>query len=68
LNANTINDLVVQSDERKYLWKALRDRASQSQSYGSGIESFDLDPETLAALLGIKELKEGYEQKESNGP
>ncbi len=67
LNANTINDLIVQSDERKFLWKALRDRASQSQSYGSNeLDSVDIDPSVLAALLGIKELEEGYGQTRSN--
>jgi hypothetical protein len=61
LNADTINDLVVHSDERKFLWKALRDRASQAQSYGSNdLDSVDVDPSVLAALLGIKELEEGY--------
>ena len=61
LKADTISDLVVHSDERKYLWKALRDRALQAQTYGSEIDSFDIDPEALAALLGIKEFEKGYE-------
>ena len=66
-SANTINDLIVHLDERKFLWKALRDRASQSQSYGSHeLDSVDIDPSVLAALLGIKELEEGYGQTRSN--
>jgi hypothetical protein len=66
-SANTINDLIVHSDERKFLWKALRDRASQSQSYGSHeLDSVDIDPSVLSALLGIKELEEGYGQTRSN--
>jgi hypothetical protein len=69
LNADTVSDLVVHSEERKFLWKALRDRASQTQSYGSDeLNNVDIDPTVLAALLGIKELEEGYEQEEPNGP
>ena len=68
LKADTINDLVVHSEERKYLWKALRDRASQDQSYGSEeLDSVDIDPTVLAALLGIKELEKGYEAGEPEG-
>jgi len=33
LHAQTINDLVVKSEERKTLWRALRERASQEQAY-----------------------------------
>ncbi len=35
LNARTIQELIVQSGEREVLWQALRERASQSQAYGS---------------------------------
>ncbi|HZD56539.1 MAG TPA: hypothetical protein VE136_07445 [Anaerolineales bacterium] len=56
LSAETINDLVVHSEERQLLWKALRERASQHQTYTpDGLEEVDVDPEVLAALLGIKE-------------
>jgi hypothetical protein len=52
--ATNINDLVVQSDERRTLWRALRERASSGQSYqASESEGLDLDPQTLAMLLGI---------------
>lgn len=54
LGAVTINDLVVRSEERQLLWQALRERASQAQSYEvSGLEDMDLDPQVLSALLGI---------------
>jgi hypothetical protein len=56
LSAETINDLVVHSEERQLLWKALRERASRHQTYGTdGLEEVDVDPAVLAALLGIKE-------------
>ena len=68
LTADTINDLIVHSEERKVLWKALRDRASQSQTYGPDqLESVDIDPAVLAALLGIKELEEVYMVEEPGG-
>lgn len=52
--AKNMNDLVVQSDERKTLWQALRERASLSQDYRADeLPGADLDPELLAMLLGI---------------
>jgi len=52
--ATTVNDLVVQSEERRTLWKALRERASTGETYQAGeAENLDLDPQTLALLLGI---------------
>ncbi|OGO35037.1 MAG: hypothetical protein A2Z16_11965 [Chloroflexi bacterium RBG_16_54_18] len=63
LNAHTIKDLIVPQDERQQLWQALRDRASQSQSYLPeplpGLDS-DTNFDFLSLLLGIKELEEGY--------
>ena len=58
LRAETINDLVVHSDERKLLWRALRERADQKQTYE--VPDMDVSPEVLAVLLGIKELGEEY--------
>jgi hypothetical protein len=59
LSAETINDLVVHSEERQLLWQALRERASQNQVYAAdGLEDLDLDPEVLAVLLGIGRLTE----------
>lgn len=56
MQAETISDLVVKSDERPVLWQALRERANQAQSYTTGKEpDLDLDPMLLAALLGIQE-------------
>jgi hypothetical protein len=58
LNARTIHELIVQSGEREMLWQALRERASQSQAYGSdGFLDMEVDPAILAGLLGIRDLE-----------
>ncbi|MBN1667955.1 MAG: hypothetical protein JW862_12745 [Anaerolineales bacterium] len=57
LAARTMRDLVVQQEERKLLWSALRERASQDQAYRSRPElpEVEVDPAVLAMLLGIPE-------------
>ena len=60
LKAQTLNDLVVQSDERQLLWQSLRERAAQEQTYQADLPEADIPPEVLVALLGIKEVSEGY--------
>jgi len=58
LNAKTVNDLVIHADERQVLWRALRERAQRSQTYGTAdLPDLDLDPEVMAILLGF--LDEG---------
>jgi hypothetical protein len=55
LNARTVNELVVETEERQVLWQALRERASQSQQYQSSeLQELEIDPFDLAALLGIQ--------------
>ena len=54
LKADTVNDLVVQSDERKTLWQALRERAGTAYADNEA-DDVELDPAVLAALLGIRE-------------
>ena len=66
LKAQTLNDLVVQSDERQLLWQSLRERAANEQVYTADLPEADIPPEVLAALLGIREVSEGYEV--SDGP
>lgn len=61
LTAETINDLVVHSDERKTLWQSLRDRAEKGQEYT--VADIDISPEILAAMLGIKDMEERYDVK-----
>ena len=63
LKADTLNDLVVQSDERALLWKSLRERAEQKQLYKVDMPD-NIDPSVLIALLGIKDLGADYESKE----
>jgi len=58
LKARTVHELIVQSGERELLWQALRERASQSQAYGSAdLPELEVDPVLLAALLGIRALE-----------
>ncbi|MDI6768965.1 MAG: hypothetical protein QMD04_04750 [Anaerolineales bacterium] len=60
LKAQTLNDLVVQSDERQLLWQSLRERAENEQLYKTDLPEADIPPEVLIALLGIKEAKAPY--------
>jgi hypothetical protein len=55
LRAKTLNELVVQSDERQLLWRSLRERAENEQIYKTDLPEVDIPPEVLMALLGIKE-------------
>ena len=61
LKAKTINDLVVHSDERQLLWRSLRERAVNGQAYQTELPAFDVDPQVLIDLLGIKEIKNDYD-------
>jgi hypothetical protein len=64
LNAQTLNDLVVQSDERQILWQSLRERAANQQLYQTDLPEAELPPEVLMLLLGIKEVQSPYDAKE----
>lgn len=60
--ANTVNDLVVASNERKTLWQALHERASQSQKYQAANKPvMQIDPAVLDELFNIRELPEDYQ-------
>lgn len=61
LNAKTLNDLVVEGEERNMLWKNLRERAENDQLYQVDLPEADIPPEVLMALLGIKDLAGGYD-------
>ena len=68
LNAKSVNDLIVNGDERQTLWRSLRERAENEQLYKVDMPDADIPPEVLMALLGIKELQAPYSAKdESNG-
>jgi hypothetical protein len=61
LKARSLNDLVVDGDERQLLWRSLRERAENSQLYKTDLPEVDIPPEVLIALLGIKEVQGDYE-------
>jgi hypothetical protein len=63
LKARSLNDLVVDGDERQLLWRSLRERAENSQLYKTDLPEADIPPEVLIALLGIKgrEVSDGSE-------
>jgi len=61
LKAGTISDLVVHSEDRNLLWRALRERTNKFQTYSSQeMMEFDLDPSNIAALLGIRDMIKDY--------
>ncbi len=64
LKAQTLNDLVVQSDERQLLWQSLRERAQNEQLYKTDLPEADIPPEVLIALLGFKEAPGTYDPAE----
>ena len=59
VNAKTINDLVVRSDERKILWRTLRERAAEfeSKSYRD-LQEIDLDENILIMLGELHRIQE----------
>ncbi len=61
LKAKTLNDLVVQSDERQLLWQSIRERAANEQLYEADVQEAEIPEEVLAALLGIRESAETYD-------
>jgi hypothetical protein len=63
LQAKTLNDLVVDGDERELLWRSLRERAENEQLYKTNLPEVDVPPDVLLALLGIKELNGEYDEK-----
>lgn len=60
LQAKTLNDLVVDGDERQLLWRSLRERAENDQLYKTDLPELDIPPEVLISLLGIKEMQDEY--------
>ena len=63
-NAKSLNELIVQSDERQLLWRSLRERAENEQLYKTELPEADIPPEVLMALLGIKEMQGEYRADE----
>ena len=63
LKAKTLNDLVVDGNERQLLWHSLRERAENEQLYKTDLPEADIPPDVLIALLGIKDAEGTYEPK-----
>ena len=66
LSATTLNDLVVNGDERHLLCRSLRERAENAQLYNADLPDVDMPPDVLIALLGIKDLQWKYNAKEES--
>src|SRR5512139_3167679 len=64
LKAETLNDLVVDGDERHLLWRSLRERAENEQLYKTDLPDVDIPPDVLIALLGIKEIHGTYDAED----
>ena len=69
LKAKSLNDLVVNGDERQLLWRSLRERAENEQLYKVDLPEADIPPDVLIALLGIKgrDVSEGSDVYEVDG-
>jgi len=60
-NAQTINDLVVHSEERQTLWKTLRERAENNAQFPlDSLSEYDIDPDILDMLLGGYDAPPNY--------
>jgi hypothetical protein len=66
LHARTLNDLVVDGDERDLLWRSLRERAENHQLYKTDLPDVEIPPEVLMALLGIKDQQGMYGTEEQD--
>jgi hypothetical protein len=56
-SAQTLQDLIVRSEERDILWRSLRERALQSGQYqAADLPEVDLDPLLLAMLGGLGKI------------
>ena len=64
LNATTLNDLVVEGEERQILWRSLRERAENEQIYKTDLPEADIPAEVLMELLGIKDFQGQYSPSE----
>lgn len=63
LEAKSLNDLVVDGDERQVLWRSLRERAENEQLYKADLPGVDIPSDVLMALLGIRKPNAPYEPK-----
>lgn len=65
MNAHSLSDLVVRTEERSLLWRSLRERALKDGQYQANDLPDDLIDPALLALLGdlsnLKEQKDRYQ-------
>jgi hypothetical protein len=54
LQARSLNDLVIRTDERALLWRSLRERADPSREYSAHPAEPEIPADVLAALLGLQ--------------
>lgn len=66
LKAKTLNDLIVDGDERQLLWRSLRERAENEQLYKTDLLEADIPSEILTTLLGIKDVQASYGMKDDS--
>lgn len=66
LRAQTLTELVVNSDERQLLWKSLRERAENDSLYQADLPDTNLLPDVLIALLGLKDAPGVYSAGEGS--
>lgn len=64
VRARTVQDLVVESDERALLWRSLRERAGSAQQYQTDLPDLDVPSEVLLGLLGISEGTSNHDPAE----
>lgn len=58
--AKHVEDLTVRSDDRKLLWKAIRERAQEGVEYQVTESNQDIPADILRLLVGIQEEAEDY--------
>jgi hypothetical protein len=65
-SANTIQDLVVRTEERKILWHSLREKASQFQEYKQAeLPEIAIEPEILMMLGDLRLLGDLHDKYQS---
>jgi hypothetical protein len=67
LKGKTLNDLVVEGEQRQFLWKSLRERLTNRQAYHTEIPEVDLPAEVLMQLLGISEVTNPHKVADEPG-
>jgi hypothetical protein len=63
LKVRTVNDLVVHCEERQRVWRPLRERTVSGQAYQTGLPAFDVVPQAVIELLGIKVICSDYDSR-----